>query len=127
MATGIIASRGTKVGAVIKHEYEPATGYCREEVTVTVPADGLQVGAVLESTSVSGKYTLVTSTTDTDADAVLIDPRIDGDDYVDGDFTLAVLVKGPAQVALDALSYDSSITDTANIVTALEAIGIECL
>lgn len=130
MATGLIDTRPTKVGDVLKHEYAPSTGYCRKEVTVTVPAGGLSVGAVLESTSVAGKYTLVAAATVGDADAVLIDTRVNDDATVDGDFTLAVLLRGPAQVADKSLSFAADV-DTAgekqDAYDALEAVGIEVL
>lgn len=127
MATGVIDTRPTKVGEVLKHEYEPSTGYCRREVTVTVPAGGLQIGAVLESTSVSGKYTLVANATQADADAVLLDTRVNDDTVVGGDFTLAVLVKGPAQVRGASLSFNADVTNPAVAHAALEALGIQVL
>jgi hypothetical protein len=127
MATGVIDTRPTKVGEVLKHEYVPSTGYCRREVTVTVPAGGLKIGAVLESTSVSGKYTLVANLTQADADAVLIDTRVNDDTTVGGDFTLAVLVKGPAQVRGDSLSYNADVADPSTAIAALEALGIQVL
>lgn len=129
MATGLIDTRPTKVGDVVKHEYTPSTGYCRKEVTVTVPAGGLSVGAVLESTSVEGKYTLVAALTAGDADAVLVDTRVNDDAVVDGDFTLAVLLRGPAQVADKSLTFNSDVTSTeaATAHESLEAVGIEVL
>lgn len=127
MATGIIDTRPTKVGEVLKHEYEPCTGFCRREVVVTVPAAGLEIGAVLESTSVPGKYTLVANATQADADGVLIDTRINDEDTVDGDFTLAVLVKGPAQVRGASLSYNADVLDPATAEAALDALGIQVL
>lgn len=131
MATGLIASRPTKVGDVLKHEYDPATGYCRELVTVTVPAAGLPVGAVLESTSVSGKYNLVAVATTANADAVLIDVRVNDETVVDGDFELAVLTRGPAQVADESLTFAADIDTPAEREAAFAALtaatGIEVL
>jgi len=127
MATGVIDTRPTKVGDVIKHEYVPSTGFCRREVTVTVPAGGLEIGAVLESTSVSDKYTLVANATQADADAVLIDTRVNDDTTKGGDFTLAVLVKGPAQVRGDSLSFNADVVNPAVAKAALEALGIQVI
>lgn len=131
MATGLIATRPTKIGDVLKHEYDPQTGYCRELVTVTVPAGGLEIGAVLESTSVSGKYTLVAVATTADADAVLVDTRVNDDTVVGGDFQLAVLTRGPAQVADKALSFAADIDTDPERQAAYTALttntGIEVL
>ena len=131
MATGQLNTRPTKVGDVLKHEYTPCTGYCRELVTVTVPAGGLEVGAILESTSVAGKYTLVAVATTANADGVLIDNRVDDELTVGADFELAVLVRGPAQVADKSLSFAADVdTDPEKqaVFTALKAnTGIEVL
>lgn len=121
-STGLIATRQTKVGDVLKHEYVPSSGYTRELATVTVTA-GMEVGAVLESTSVSGKYTLVADLTQADADAVLIDERV-YDDLEAGDHTLAVLVRGPAIVANDSLSFNADVADPTVALAALKAAGI---
>lgn len=109
MATGLIASRPTKVGDVLKHEYAPATGYTRRKVVVTVPAGGLKIGAVLESTSVVGKYTLVAVATTANANAVLIDTLANDDTTVGGDFEMTVLMAGPSQVADKSLSFAADV------------------
>ncbi len=110
MATGLIASRPTKVGDVLKHEYAPATGYTRRKVVVTVPAGGLEIGAVLESTSVAGKYTLVAVATTANATAVLIDTLANDDDTnIGGDFEMVVLMAGPSQVADKSLSFAADV------------------
>lgn len=131
MATGLIDTRPTKVGDVLKHEYSPATGYCRKKVTVTVPAGGLEIGAVLESTSVAGKYTLVTVATTADANAVLIDTGVNDSTVVDDDFELTVLLDGPSQVADKSLSFAADVdtdNEKAAVYAALEAnAGIKVL
>lgn len=131
MATGLIASRPTKIGDVLKHEYDPCTGYCRKLGTVTVPAGGLSIGAVLESTSVAGKFTLVAEATTANADAVLIDVRVNDETVVGGDFELAVLTRGPAQVADDSLTFAADIDTPAKREAAFAALtestGIEVL
>lgn len=124
-STGLIATRQTKVGDVLKHEYVPSSGYTRELATVTVTS-GMEVGAVLESTSVAGKYTLVAAATAGNADGVLIDERV-YDDLAAGDHTLAVLVRGPAVVANDSLSFAADVdTDPEKQAAfdALKAAGI---
>jgi hypothetical protein len=123
MPTGKISERPTKIGDVLKHEYMPSTGYCREMVTVTVPAGGISVGAVLESTSVPGKYTLVTVATGGNADGVLIDDSVwDTDTYDGADFTLAVLTRGPSIVGDLNLSYGADVDTPAEKDTVNAAL-----
>lgn len=123
-STGLIATRPTKVGDVIKHEYLDK-GYTRIDATVTV-VDGMSVGAVLESTSVAGKYTLVAAATVANADGVLVDEKV-YDDLAAGDHVLAVLVRGPSVVADKSLTFAADV-DTDNekqaAYSALEAAGI---
>jgi hypothetical protein len=121
MATGKISERKTKVGDVLKHEYMPSAGVTREEVTVTIPAGGIEVGAVLESTSVAGKYTVVAVATTANADAVLIDDRVwDTTTYAPGDHSLVCLVRGPAKVADESLTFNADV-DTQNEKDAVYA------
>tara|TARA_R100000541_G_C1897352_1_gene83975 strand:+ start:32263 stop:32667 length:405 start_codon:yes stop_codon:yes gene_type:complete len=131
MATGLIASRPTKVGDVLKHEYAPATGYTRRKVVVTVPAEGLEIGAVLESTSVAGKYILVAVATTANANAVLIDTLANDDTTVGGDFEMTVLMAGPSQVADKSLSFatdvDTDVEKQAVYDALLANAGIQVL
>lgn len=121
-STGLLGSRPTKVGDVLKHEYMPCTGYCRALATVTVPSGGLSVGAVLESTSVAGKYTLVAAATVANADAVLVDERV-YDDLAAGDHSLAILVRGPSQVADDSLTFAADVDTPAERQSAYDALA----
>jgi hypothetical protein len=43
----VIATDSTRFSAVVKHEYEPQTGYCREVVTMNDAAATIKVGTVL--------------------------------------------------------------------------------
>ena len=126
--TGLIDTRPKKTGDVLKSEYDPS--YCRKAVTVTVTST-MEQGAVLESTSVPGKYTLVALITTANADGVLIDPEVNFAKATPGDYTLAVLVDGPAEVADLALSYNADVNDDAKklaVITALETnTGIKAL
>lgn len=117
-----IATRKTKVGDVLKHEYMPTTGYCRQEVTVTVAAN-MPIGAVLELSA--GKYIWVVKANVANAVAVLVDDRVY--DKAAGDHKLVVLVRGPSQVGRSKLSFADAVVsadiDTAS--AALAAKGIE--
>lgn len=128
MATGLVSTRPTKVGDVIKHEYLPSTGYCRILGVVAVPAAGIAVGTVVEKTSVEGKWTPVVTATAADAAAIVVDTTVNDSSTKDGDFLLALLNRGPAQVADASLSF-GAITPAAKLTAfaALTAKGIEVL
>ena len=123
MSTGLIGTRGTKVGDVLKYENDAYTGYTREDAVVTVTA-GMEVGAVLESTSVPGKYTLTVVATTADADGVLIDSEVYNIDptTLPADYTLAVLVDGPAQVSKEALSFGADVDTQPEIDAVVAAL-----
>lgn len=122
---GRLTARQTKVGDVLKNEYDPASGYCRELVTVRVPAGGLSVGAVLEATSVSNVYVLIVAAQTANAAGVLVDDNVYN--LSAGDHSLAVLTRGPAIVADDSLTYGSDIDtgpERTAVQTALATRGI---
>lgn len=117
-----VATRKTKVGDVVKHEYAPTTGYCRKKAVVTV-VDDMPVGAVLEV--VAGKYVWVAKATVANSVAVLVDDRVY--DLAAGDHELVVLVRGPSQVGRKVLAFaDAVVQADINVVSdALAAVGIE--
>lgn len=123
-STGLLGSRPTKVGDVLKHEYMPCTGYTRALATVTVPSGGLSVGAVLENTTDTTKYTLVNAANVTNAAAVLIDERV-YDDLDAGDHTLAILLRGPSQVADDSLTFAADVDTPTERQSAYDALADE--
>jgi len=95
-------------------------GYSFKEVTVTIAA-GMEMGSVLESTSVAGKYTWVVVATVGNADAILIDPKAQGYDEVlaAGDHTLVVAVRG-VTIAEQELNFGDGVS-AGNIATAIAA------
>lgn len=109
-----VVTRGKKIGNVLKKELWADAGWCRKTITVTV-VTGMEVGAVLEETSVGGKGTLVVTATAGNASAVLIDETVY--DKAPGDHSLVVLYQGPSIVAQNALSYG---TITAGAITTAE-------
>ena len=94
-------------------------GYGVDEVTVTIEA-GMKMGAALESTSVSGKFTWVVAGTVDDCDAVLIDPQAEGYDgeLPAGDYTLVVARRGHT-IAEDKFELKSG--TAANKLSAIAA------
>ena len=116
----VIATEKPRVGNVLKHEYDPASNYCREQVDVTIPAGGISVGAVLD---VTGALVDVANTAD--ASYVLVDDRANG--LVSTTAKLSCIARGPAIVAKEALSYAADV-DTDNeknsVLAILAAKGI---
>lgn len=127
-----IASRSTKLSQVLAFEDNADKGYCRETVTVTVAA-GMDVGAAL--VKVGTKYEWVSQTklalatpTQVIANgvAVLVDHYAGVNKLAAGDHQLAVLVRGPAGVTAESLTYADVVT-TANkdaVVAQLVKQGI---
>lgn len=116
-------ARRTRVGDVLKAvESEMfAHGYHLETRTVTVSSlTAMDVGAVLEETSVSGKATWVTASTVANASCILLDEGV-YDLTATGDATLYCLVRGPAIVGTSNLSFSGTVS-SANITTAIAAL-----
>ena len=122
MATGKNSTRPTKVGDVLKHEYDACSGYVRQNVTVTIPTDGLSVGAVLENTTDAARYILVDAANVANASAVLLDVTV-YDSLPAGDYSLAVLVRGPSIVADDSLTFAADVDTPTERAAAIEALA----
>lgn len=107
----VIATDTPRFSALVKHEYEPATGFCREAGAT------FDLGTVVGKLSATGAY-------------VAHDPAgVDGSEDVAG-VSLGeglILVRGPAIVADDALIYNAATDTEAEIKAvndALKALGI---
>lgn len=109
----LIATDIQRLSSVIAHEYEPAMGYCREVVDVTVVA-GMKLGAVLDASGA-----LVAALTTADASYVLIDERVK--DLAPGVHKLLVLARGPVILKDFNLSYAADV-DTAGEKDAVNAV-----
>ncbi len=115
----IIATELQRPSSVVAHEYEPAMGYCREVVSVTVVA-GMKFGAVLDNAGA-----LVTAANVANASYVLIDERVK--DLAAGTYQLLVLARGPVMLKDLGLSYAADVDTTAEkaaVATALAAKGM---
>jgi hypothetical protein len=126
----IFATDSQRFSAVVKHEYEPAIGTCRESVVINDAAATLTVGAVLGVVTATGKYKVAKSAAVDGSQtpvAVLI-ADVNGNS---GDITLAantdtkalVLARGAAIVSGPALQLGTG-TTLAAATTALKAVGI---
>lgn len=109
----LIATDIQRLSSVIAHEYEPAMGYCREVVDVTVVA-GMKLGAVLDASGA-----LVTAANTANTAYVLIDERVK--DLAPGVHKLLVLARGPVILKDFNLSYAADV-DTAEEKAAVNAV-----
>ena len=126
----VFATDSTRFSALVKHEYEPTSGICRESIVINDAAATLRVGAVLGKVTATGKYKLALSAAvdgSQNPAAVLIADGLG----LSTDITLVaatdtkalVLVRGPVIVADAALQLGTGITAGA-AATALKALGI---
>jgi len=109
----LIATEGQRLSAVIAHEYDPASGFCREKISVTV-VSGMKIGAVLDASGV-----LVTVATTANASYVLIDEDVAN--KAPGAASLLCLARGPVILKDSGLSYGADV-DTAPEKTNVNAI-----
>lgn len=112
----ILATKDRIVSDVLKYELFPEFAFCREMRTVTLEA-GMKVGAVVTA---AGAW--VAAAAVANADAVVIDPRLDVADALGtGAVSVLCLVRGPAGVGRDYLQFKGAVT-SANIDTAAAAL-----
>lgn len=127
----VFATDQVRLSAVLKHEYKPSLGYCREMVTVNeAAAKTYQVGAVLGKVTATGKYKLVdTTASDGSQNAVAV---VVGDkDGKAADVAIAattdtkvqVVARGPVIVAAGGLQYAAG-SDANAIAASLSTVGI---
>jgi len=117
-------TRGAKISDVLQWEVDGnKQGYCRTTfATVTVEAD-MGVGACLDS---SGDWLDGSGSNGGNVTMVVIDETI-YDKNETGDHELAVLYRGPATVAKQALTFDGTTiaADLTAAAAALEVLGIQ--
>ncbi len=130
----VFATDSTRFSAVVKHEYEPATAYCREVVTVNDVAQTMKVGTVLGKVTATGKYKKLEATAadgSQNAAAIYIGDTLgySGDLAVAAttDTKVLVLARGPALVSKAALVFGASVDTQGELDAAyaqLAALGM---
>jgi hypothetical protein len=145
----VLAYDNLRFSGLVKREYDPASGYCRDAVvfngpvpTVYTPAqvpntnplNSMPVGSVLGKVTATGKYKLLEATA-TDGSQVAAGVYIaDGSGFSHNvvivaatDIPMLVLSRGPVIISAAALSYGASVNTAALIATMvaqLKALGI---
>lgn len=126
----VFATDTQRLGAVLKHEYEPQLSYCRDVVVVNDSAATFKVGAVLGKVTATGKYKL-SKTGAADGSETPVAVFIADGFGVSNDTAIAnatdtnvlVLSRGPVIVGAEALQIGTGHT-IATVKAALKAVGI---
>lgn len=126
----VFATDSQRFSAVVKFEFEPSIGTCRESVVINDAAATLTVGAVLGVVTATGKYKVAKSAA-VDGSQVPAAVLIADGLGLSGDITLTantdtkalVLARGAAIVSGPALQLGTG-TTLAAATTALKALGI---
>ena len=118
----LISTRKPLLGNLVKHEYAREHGFCREVVTVNVAADTeLSVGSVLGKVTATGKY-LPSDPAAVDGSEVAAAIVVENKSVAaTTDTEVAVIVRGPAIIAKQALVFDVE-HDAGQIATAVAEI-----
>lgn len=126
----LISQDTARLSNVLKHEYEPASAYCREVAVVNEASETtLKPGTVLGQVTADGKYKVVTAAAvdGSETAAAVVIEAADKVAAAATDTNVLVIVRGPAIFAKEALTLGADI-DTDNekqaVYDALEALGI---
>lgn len=127
---GLIATEARRFSNVVKNEYSPETGYCRDVLVVNDAAIALVPGMVLGQVTATGKYKICKATA-TDgsevAAAVVLEEKALP---ATTDTGVLALVRSPSDVSKGGLILDATIDtdgEKAAVYAALEAKGIRVL
>jgi hypothetical protein len=138
--TVFATDNGIRFSSVIKHEYEPATAFCRDVVTVNDVAQTMKVGTVLGKVTATGKYKKLEATAadgSQNAAAIFLGDTlgnsVDLAVAATTDTKVLVLTRGPAFVSKSALVFGASVDTQGELdaayaqLTALGMIPVEAV
>lgn len=109
----LIATEGFRTSNLVKHEYEPSVGYCREVVTYNGAAKTFVVGELVTATG-------TVPATANDIFGIVIEEKAAPASTAT---RILVLERGPAIVSRDALVLGALAAPA--VITALAAKGIK--
>lgn len=132
----VIATSSAHFSNVVKHEYDPSSGYCREVVTVNeAAAKTYVVGTPLGKVTATGKYVVAVETAVDGSKApvaIVIGNSVGESKSIDiaatTDTKVLVLARGPVIVSKDAVPLGATYNDATKIATAfasLASVGIQ--
>lgn len=119
----VIATENPRFSNVVKHEYEPSLGWCREVVTVNGAAAELKVGTVLGKVTATGKYKVAVETA-TDGSKVPAAVVVEDKSLpATTDTGVLAFVRGPAIVSKGGLLLDATYDNATKVNAALGALA----
>lgn len=125
----VIATDSNRFSDVVKFEFEPSEGFCREQIVINDVAATLKVGTLLGRVTATGKYKVALSAaadgSQTPVAVLIADTNGVSNDLVvaaSTDTPALALVRGPAIVADAGLTLGTGITAAA-AKTALAALN----
>lgn len=124
----LIATDSLRFSNTVKHEYEPAMAYCREQVTLNEAAGATYpIGTVLGKVTATGKYKRVEASA-VDGSQTAVAVTIEDVTVVAAtDKKVLVLARGPVMVSKAALAFGASVDTNAELLAAyaqLATVGI---
>ena len=125
----VFATDSTRFSAVVKEEYKPEQGFCRESIVINDTAQTIKVGTVMGKVTATGKYKVALSAavdgSQVPAGVYIIDGLGNSGDLVLAaatDTKAIILARGPAIVADAGLTLGTGIT-LAVAKAALQALN----
>lgn len=130
----VVATSSNRFSQVVKHEYDPATGYCRDVVTVNDSAQTLKVGTLLGKVTATGKYVVCKQAAadgSQNVAAVFVGDALgfSGDLAIAAttDTSVLTLTRGPLILSAGQIIWDASFTTQSQKDTAfanMKAAGV---
>lgn len=119
----LIATDTPRFSHLVKHEYEPSIGFCREAVVVTsATATTLLVGTVLGKVTASGKYVIAKETA-VDGSKVPAAVVVEEKSLLAATDTKTLsFVRGLAVLSKGALILDATYNDAVKLAAAYAAL-----
>lgn len=113
----VIATDNQRVSNVVKYVFTDFPDWCFEAKSVAV-VTGMKIGAVVDNATNSA---LVTQANTANTYGIVTDPTVYDKALTPGNYVLQVMVRGPAVVAAETLSYGADV-DTQPEKDAVNAV-----
>jgi hypothetical protein len=125
-----IAIDSLRLSNLVKREYQPEMGYCRDVVTFNGLAGDLKIGTVIGKVTATGKYKVAVQTA-VDGSAVAVGVLMEEKTVLAAtDTKVLIMYRGPASISKGGMVFDATYDDATKkgvVYAALEAKGIQVL
>jgi hypothetical protein len=126
----VIATDSLRLSNLVKREYQPEMGYCRDVVTFNGLAGDLKIGTVIGKVTATSKYKVAVQTA-VDGSAVAVGVLMEDKTVLAAtDTKVLIMYRGPASVSKGGMVFDATYDDATKkgvVYAALEAKGIQVL